>query len=57
MILGLLAPAEESTLTFSEWRCAGSGHRHGEPFRAEVAGQRVVTAREIAKERTHREME
>ncbi|WP_436757764.1 replication initiator [Streptosporangium sp. V21-05] len=53
MILGLPDPAEETTLTLSEWRYAGSGHRHGEPFWAELARQCITTARRMARERDH----
>ncbi|MER6178878.1 replication initiator, partial [Streptosporangium sp. NPDC001681] len=51
MLLGLPDPAEGNTLTLSEWRYAGSGHRNGEPFWAELARQRIATARMIARER------
>ncbi|MFI6451345.1 replication initiator [Streptosporangium amethystogenes] len=51
MLLGLPDPADENTLTLSEWRYAGSGHRNGEPFWAEPARQRIATARMIARER------
>jgi hypothetical protein len=53
MLLGLPDPAEETTITLSEWRYAGSGHRHGEPFWAELARQRIATARRVARERDH----
>ena len=51
MILGLPAPGEHKTLTLSQWRYGGSGHRYGEPFWAELARQRIATARRIARER------
>ncbi|MEU8382099.1 replication initiator [Streptosporangium sp. NPDC048865] len=50
-LLGLPDPAEGTTMTLSEWRYAGSGHRHGEPFWAEVARERIATARSITRER------
>ncbi|OUC99282.1 replication initiator [Streptosporangium minutum] len=37
LVLGLPDPADGKMLTVSEWRYAGSGHRHGEPFWAELA--------------------
>ncbi|MEV0821574.1 replication initiator [Nonomuraea rubra] len=40
------------TVTVAEWRYAGSGHRHGEAFWAEVARQRIATARKIRRDRT-----
>ncbi|MDP9842356.1 hypothetical protein [Streptosporangium lutulentum] len=51
MILGLPAPGEQETLTLSQWRYGGSGHRYGEPFWAELARQRIATTRRIARER------
>ncbi|MFD8564934.1 replication initiator [Streptosporangium canum] len=51
LILGLPDPADGKTFTISEWRYAGSGHRHGEPFWAELARQRIATARKITRER------
>lgn len=51
LLLGLPDPAEEKTITLSEWRYAGSGHRHGEPFWAEHIRQRITTARRMARER------
>ncbi|GAA3109854.1 replication initiator [Streptosporangium carneum] len=51
LLLGLPDPAEGRTVTLSEWRYAGSGHRHGEAFWAEVTRQRIATARSMAKER------
>jgi hypothetical protein len=51
MILGLPVPGEQETLTLSQWRYGGSGHRYGEPFWAELARQRIATARRIARER------
>ncbi|WP_371786205.1 replication initiator [Streptosporangium subroseum] len=53
ILLGLPDPAEETTITLSEWRYAGSGHRHGEPFWAELARQRITTARRVARKRDH----
>ncbi|GAA0818265.1 hypothetical protein ACFQVD_13590 [Streptosporangium amethystogenes subsp. fukuiense] len=44
-------PIEGETLTVSEWHYGGSGHRHGEPFWAELARQRITTARRMARER------
>ncbi|GAA2867501.1 hypothetical protein GCM10010517_27100 [Streptosporangium fragile] len=51
MILGLPTPDAEKTVTLSWWRYTGNGHRHGEAFWAELARQRITTAREIAKQR------
>ncbi|MEV6860274.1 replication initiator [Streptosporangium subroseum] len=51
LLLGLPDPVEETTITLSEWRYAGSGHRNGEHFWAEVARQRIAAARSIARER------
>jgi hypothetical protein len=52
---GLPDPGEQGTLTVGEWRYAGSGHRHGEQFWAEVIRQRISTARRIARERERQE--
>ncbi|MEU4541990.1 replication initiator [Nonomuraea dietziae] len=49
LLSGLPSPAE--TVTVAEWRYAGSGLRHGEPFWAELARQRIAMARRIARER------
>ncbi|WP_344580279.1 replication initiator [Nonomuraea roseoviolacea] len=49
LLAGLPSPAE--TVTVAEWRYAGSGLRNGEPFWAELARQRIATARHIARER------
>lgn len=60
MIPGLPAPVRSCRRNrhpLPGWRYAGSGHRHGEPFWAEPARQRIATARKIAKERAHPEME
>lgn len=43
-------PDPETAVTVSEWHYAGSGHRHGEAFWAEVARQRIATARKIARD-------
>ncbi|WP_433246235.1 replication initiator [Streptosporangium sp. CA-135522] len=51
MILGLPDPDDGKTLTVSEWRYGGSGHRYGEPFWAELARQRITTARRVARQR------
>ncbi|TDC10861.1 replication initiation protein [Nonomuraea longispora] len=40
----------EKTVTVSEWHYAGSGHRHGEAFWAEVARLQIATARKIARQ-------
>jgi hypothetical protein len=54
--LGLPDPAEgPETVTIGEWRYVGSGHRHGEAFWAELARQRVATARRIARERRNQD--
>lgn len=50
-ILGLPAPDGEETITLSQWRYAGNGLRHGEALWAELARQRITTARRIARER------
>lgn len=47
--LGLVLNDRE-TITMQEWRYAGSGHRHGERFWAELARQRIMTARRITRE-------
>ncbi|MFF4989922.1 replication initiator [Streptosporangium saharense] len=49
--LGLPDPAENTTVTLSEWHYAGSGLRRGEEFWAEQARQRIAVARQLAKER------
>ncbi|MDP9867070.1 MULTISPECIES: replication initiator [Streptosporangium] len=49
-ILGLPAPDGEETVTLSQWRYAGNGLRHGEALWAELARQRITTARRIARE-------
>ncbi|MEV4015448.1 replication initiator [Nonomuraea angiospora] len=51
LITGALAFDPNETLTVADWRYAGSGHRHGEAFWAEIARQRIDTARRIARER------
>jgi hypothetical protein len=51
LITGIPVIESETTVTAAEWRYAGSGHRHGEAFWAEVARQRILTARTIARER------
>ncbi|MFD1934287.1 replication initiator [Nonomuraea mangrovi] len=51
IFLGLPALDPDKTLTVAEWRYAGSGLRNGEPFWAELARQRIATARRIALER------
>lgn len=51
MILDLRTPAERETVTVSEWRYGGNGHRYGGPFRAELARQRMATAHRIIRER------
>ncbi|MEU8384950.1 replication initiator [Streptosporangium sp. NPDC048865] len=51
MLLGLPDPDEGNTLTVSEWTYGGSGHRHGEPFWAELARQGIAASRRIARER------
>jgi hypothetical protein len=50
LIKGTPPPDPETTVTESEWHYAGSGHRHGEAFWAEVARQRIATARKIARD-------
>ncbi|WP_433363253.1 replication initiator [Streptosporangium sp. CA-115845] len=50
LILGLPEPEDGKTFTLSEWRYAGSGHRHGEPFWAELARQSITAARRIARD-------
>nr|WP_055503530.1 replication initiator [Nonomuraea pusilla] len=52
LLLGLPAPDPDKALTLAEWSYAGSGHRHGEAFWAEVARNRIVTARRIARQRS-----
>ncbi|MEV6980655.1 replication initiator [Sphaerisporangium sp. NPDC051017] len=47
---GLPDPAERQTVTVGEWRFTGSGHRDGERFWAELARQRISTARQIARQ-------
>ncbi|WP_329081433.1 replication initiator [Streptosporangium sp. NBC_01469] len=54
-LLGLPDPAEGNMLTLAEWRYAGSGLRNGEPFWAEVARERIATARTVARERKDRQ--
>ncbi|MFI7105128.1 replication initiator [Nonomuraea sp. NPDC050227] len=49
LITGTPPPDPEKTMTVGEWHYAGSGHRHGEAFWAEVARQRIATARRIAR--------
>ncbi|MER7505963.1 replication initiator [Nonomuraea pusilla] len=50
-ILGLPAPDGQETVTLSQWRYAGNGLRHGEALWAELARQRITTARRISRER------
>ncbi|MGV9539425.1 replication initiator, partial [Streptosporangium sandarakinum] len=50
--LGLPAPDGEETVTLSQWRYAGNGLRHGEALWAELARQRITTARRIARDRS-----
>lgn len=38
-------------MNLSQWRYAGNGLRHGEALWAELARQRITTARRIARER------
>jgi hypothetical protein len=47
---GLPDPGERQTVTVGEWRYAGGGYRHGERFWAELARQRIATARRLARE-------
>ncbi|WP_405147662.1 replication initiation protein [Sphaerisporangium sp. NBC_01403] len=47
---GLPDPGDRQTVTVGEWRYAGSGYRHGERFWAELARQRIATARRITRE-------
>lgn len=51
LLLGLPAPDPDRTHTVAEWRYAGSGLRNGEPFWAELARQRIATARRISRQR------
>lgn len=50
LITGAPPPDPEKTVTVDAWHYAGSGHRHGETFWAEVARQRIAIARKIARE-------
>lgn len=45
LLRGLPDPGEDRTIILSEWRYAGSGHRHGESFWAELARHQIETAR------------
>ncbi|MGW3365693.1 replication initiator [Streptosporangium canum] len=56
LILGLPERDDRGTITVQDWRYAGSGHRHGEPFWAEHIRQRIATARKIARERSREEV-
>ncbi|WP_214325109.1 replication initiator [Nonomuraea sediminis] len=51
LLHGLRAPDPDTTLTIAEWQYAGSGHRNGEAFWAQLAHQRITTARRIARQR------
>ncbi|MGC5009386.1 replication initiator [Streptosporangium sp. DT93] len=50
LLLGLPVPAGDKTITLSEWRYAGSGHRHGEAFWAELAHKSIAAARQAARD-------
>ncbi|MET8142109.1 replication initiator [Sphaerisporangium sp. NPDC005288] len=52
---GLPDPGERQTVTVGEWRFAGSGYRTGEAFWAEIARQRIATARKLAREQAWQE--
>lgn len=46
---------DRRTVTVADWRYAGSGYLHGEKFWADVAYQRIRTAREIRRQATERD--
>ncbi|GAA3203641.1 hypothetical protein GCM10010486_87290 [Nonomuraea roseoviolacea subsp. carminata] len=52
LLLGLPEPTPDKTFILAEWTYAGSGHRNGEAFWAEVARDRIATARRIARQRS-----
>ncbi|MET8146207.1 replication initiator [Sphaerisporangium sp. NPDC005288] len=52
---GLPDPGERQTVTVGEWRFAGSGYRTGEAFWAEIARQRIATARKLAREQARQQ--
>ncbi|GAA1520292.1 replication initiator protein RepSA [Sphaerisporangium rubeum] len=52
---GLPDPGTRETVTAGQWRYVGSGHRYGEHFWAELARQRISTARRIAREQQRQE--
>src|SRR3569833_151221 len=51
------AEARRDTVTLADWRYAGSGYLHGEKYWADVARERIQTARAIRREATEREQE
>ncbi|MEV5408629.1 replication initiator [Thermopolyspora sp. NPDC052614] len=49
--MGLPDPPGQDTVTLGTWRYVGSGHREGEHMWAQIARQRIATARKIAREK------